>query len=223
MTGAVKESVANPYQALALLQSVAIERPLHRFTLEEYHRLIEQGFFQPDDRVELIEGILVDMSPLHPPHAGTVDSLKEDLVTNVKRQAKVRIQQPITLPQQITEPEPDFVLAVRTEDYRTKHPLPCDVLLVGEVSDSTLAYDRGKKAQLYAEAGIQEYWIVNLIDNVLEVYRDPVGSGSNAGYKIKLTYTPSEKIAPLALPNCHLDLATVFFGPTDDVLPDTEE
>lgn len=223
MTVAVKELISDQYLTIDLLQSVAVERPLHRLTLDKYHWLIEQGFFQPDDRVELIEGVLVDMSPLGPPHADTVDSLTEELVTKVKRRAKVRIQQPITLPEQTTEPEPDFVLAARTQVYRTKHPLPADVLLVGEVSDSTLAYDRGKKARLYAEAGIQEYWIVNLIDNVLEVYRNPMGSGSNAGYKTKLTYPPNEKIAPLALPTCHIDLTTVFFGAVDDVSPEAEE
>ncbi|MEZ4735387.1 MAG: Uma2 family endonuclease [Caldilineaceae bacterium] len=223
MTVAVKEVVVERNQILDWHYTVGAERPLHRFTLEEYHWLIEQGFFQPDDRVELIEGVLVDMSPLHPPHADTVASLTEELVTKVKRRAKVRIQQPITLPEQITEPEPDFVLALRTEEYRTKHPLPADVLLVGEVSDSTLAYDRGKRARLYAEAGIQEYWIVNLVDNVLEVYRDPLGSGSNAGYQTKLIYPPDAKIAPLALPNCRLELTTIFFGTVDGMSPDIEE
>ena len=222
MTIAVKELVAEQYLPIDLLQSVALDRPLHRFTLEEYHWLIEHGFFQPEDRVELIEGFLVEMSPMHPPPADTVDSLTEELVLKVKQRAKVRIQQAITLPEQTTEPEPDFVLAIRRQNYRTKHPLPADVLLVGEVSDSTLAYDRGKKTRLYAAAGIQEYWIVNLVDNVLEVYRNPMGSGNNADYKVKLTYMPSEKVAPLALPTCHIDLNTVFFGIVNVVSPDTE-
>ncbi len=223
MRGAVKELVADQYEPTNVLYSVALERPLHRFTLAQYHWLTEHGFFQPEDRVELIEGFLVEMSPLNPLHADTVDALMEELVNKVKRRAKVRVQQPITLPEQVTEPEPDFVLAVRTEDYRKKHPLPTDLLLVGEVSDSTLAYDRGKKARLYAAAGIQEYWIVNLIDNVLEVYRNPMGSGSNAGYKVKLTYTPDDQIAPLALPACRITLATVFFGDAAHDDPAAEE
>jgi len=203
--------------------NVVVERSLHRLTLDEYHWLIEQGFFQPEDRVELIEGVLVDMSPLRPLHSGTVEALNEELITKVKRRASVRTQQPITLPEQTTEPEPDFVLARRTENYRTRHPLPSDILLVGEVSDSTLAYDRGKKLRLYAKAGISEYWIVNLVNNVLEVYRDPMGSGSSADYKTKLTYQPNAKVAPAALPNCRIDLNTVFFGLVDVVSPDTEE
>jgi len=223
MTVAVKELVVDQHQAIDLLQSVAIERPLHRFTLEKYHWLIEHGFFQPEDRVELIEGFLVEMSPMHPPHAFTVDSLTEELITKIKRRAQVRMQQPITLPKQITEPEPDFVLAVRAQYYRTRHPLPADILLVGEVSDSTLAYDRGRKARLYAEARLPEYWIVNLIDNVLEVYHDPMGSGNKAGYKSQLIYKPGETVAPIALPTCHIDLTTIFFGTADDLLPDTEE
>ena len=202
---------------------IVAERPLHRLSLDQYHWLIEQGFFQPEDRVELIEGILVDMSPLGPQHADAVDALLEELVTKIKRRARVRIQQPITLPELTTEPEPEFVLATRTQVYRTKHPLPADVLLIGEVSDSTLAYDRNRKMRLYAAAGIQEYWIVNLVDNVLEVYRDPIGSGSSADYKTKLKYQPSTKVAPAALPNCRIDLNTVFFGLVDDAAPDREE
>lgn len=223
MTVAIKELVADQYLTIDLLQSVAVERPLHRLTLDEYHWLIEQGFFQPEDRVELIEGILVDMSPLGPQHADAVDALMEELVTKIKRRARLRIQQPITLPEQTTEPEPDFVLAVRTQVYRTRHPLPADVFLVGEVSDSTLAYDRGKKLRLYAAAGIPEYWIVNLVDNVLEVYRDPMGSGSSADYKTKLTYQPNAKVAPAALPTCRIDLNIVFFGLVDNASSDTEE
>lgn len=223
MTLAVKETVVERNQPLDWHYDVGADRTLHRLSLDEYHWLIEQGFFQPEDRVELIEGVLVDMSPLRPPHAGAVDALHEELITKVKRQATVRTQQPITLPEQTTEPEPDFVLANRTGNYRTRHPLPEDILLVGEVSDSTLAYERGKKLRLYAAAGIQEYWIVNLVNTVLEVYRDPMGDGSNAGYQIKLTYQLSAKVAPVALPNCPIDLHTVFFGLADDVSPDIVE
>ncbi|MCB0062484.1 MAG: Uma2 family endonuclease [Caldilineaceae bacterium] len=222
MAVAVRETV-HAHQAAHRLPDVISERPLHRFTLDEYHWLIENGFFQPEDRLELIEGYLVETSPLGPPHAGVVDSVMEELVAKVKRRAKVRIQQPITLPQQTTEPEPDFVLARRTDTYRARHPFPEDILLVGEVSDSTLAYDRGKKARLYAEAGIQEYWIVNVIDGVLEVYRDPIGSGNNADYRTKLTYTADETVTPLALPNCRIDLVPIFYEDVDDVLAEEDE
>lgn len=223
MPVAVKETVVERNQLLDWHYDVGAERTLHRLSLNEYHWLIEQGFFQPEDRVELIEGVLVDMSPLGPQHANAVDALTEELVTTVKRRARVRIQQPVTLPEQTTEPEPDFVLATRRQVYQTTHPRPADVLLIGEVSDNTLAYDRSKKLRLYAAAGIQEYWIVNLVNNVLEVYRDPIGTGNNAGYQTKLTYQPNAKVAPVALPDCHLDLQTVFFGLDDGVSPDTEE
>lgn len=189
---------------------VAAERPLRRLTLDDYHWLIEHGFFQPQDRVELIEGYLVEISPFHPRQAGAVDAMMEALMFAVQRQAQVRIQQPITLPEQSTEPEPDFVLALRQENYRLKHPHPDDIYLVGEVSDSTLLYDRGKKAQLYAAARIPEYWIVNMVDNVLEVYREPMGSRGNADYRIKLTYMATDAIAPLALPACSIQLATIL-------------
>jgi|LakMenEpi03Aug12_release.lakeMendotaPanAssembly.Ray.scaffolds.fasta_scaffold147847_3 Uma2 family endonuclease len=223
MTVAVRETVVERNQILHWNDDIVAERPLHRLTLDEYHWLIERGFFQPEDRVELIEGVLVDMSPLGPQHADTVDALMEELVTKVKRRARVRMQQAVTLPEQTTQPQPDFVIAMRTQTYRSKHPHPADVLVIGEVSDSTLTYDRGKKLRLYAAAGIREYWIVNLIDTVLEVYRDPIGSGSNAGYRTKLTYPASAKIAPVALPNCRIDLNIVFFGLVDDVSPDIEE
>lgn len=223
MTVAVQETVVERNQIPNWYFDVGATRALHRLSLDEYHWLIEQGFFQPEDRVELIEGVLIDMSPLGPQHADTVDALMEELVTKVKRRARVRMQQAVTLPEQTTQPQPDFVIATRTQEYRTKHPHPADMLLIGEVSDSTLAYDRGKKLRLYADAGIQEYWIVNLIDNVLEVYRDPIGSGSNADYETKLTYKPNAIIAPVALSTCRIDLHTVFFGLVDVVSPDIEE
>ncbi|MEZ4870274.1 MAG: Uma2 family endonuclease [Caldilineaceae bacterium] len=213
-----KEPLVAPHHVTNLLPSAVAERSLHRFTLKEYHWLIEQGFFQPEDRVELIEGFLVERSSIHPPHAATMDWLTEEFVVKVRRQAKVRIQQPITLPEQVTEPEPDFALARRMQEYRTHHPLPVDLLLVGEVSDSTLACDRNKKARFYAAARIAEYWIVNLIDNVLEVYRDPMGSGDNANYQVKLTYTADKKVAPQALPDCIIDLSTTFLRATDELL-----
>jgi len=206
-----------------LAQTVPSDRPLHRFTLEEYHWLIEHGFFQPEDKVELIEGYLVEMSPLYPPHAAAVDALMEELISKTSQRVRVRIQQPITLPTQATEPEPDFVLAAKSENYRKKHPYPADIILVGEVSDSTLAYDRGKKAQLYAEAGIREYWIVNINDSVLEIYRNPTGQGTHAGYQTKLTVTAEEEVAPLALPDCNIDLVPIFYETVEELPADLEE
>lgn len=221
MTTAVRDYVEQ-LQDTHALPDVVLERSLHRLTLDDYHWLIEHGFFQPEDRVELIEGYLVEMSPLHPPHAAAVDAMMEELIAKIQRHAQVRIQQPVTLPAQTAEPEPDFVLAVRTGNYRIRHPLPTDILLIGEVSDSTLAYDRGKKARLYADAGIQEYWIVNLVDDVLEVYRDPMGSGNNADYQTKLTYSADEEITLLSLPDCRIKLTLVFHDAVDDILPDEE-
>ena len=186
------------------------ERRIRRFTLSEYHWLIERGFFHPDDRVELIRGQLVEMSPIHPPHASTVTRLARILDRWVEEPLVVRSQQPITLAGQISEPEPDVVLAApagSSDEFDQRHPLPAEVLLVCEVSDSTLAFDRKTKLSLYASAAIQEYWLVNVYERTLEVYRDPGLSGRRMTYRQQIKVPVGQKIAPLALPDCEIDPA----------------
>lgn len=143
------------------------------FTVAEYHRMGEAGILSESDRVELIEGELVAMSPVGSRHVGTVHILNQLLVVAVGNRGLVSVQSPIRLDDR-SEPEPDVaVLRPRADYYRTALPGPPDVLLVIEVSDSTLAYDRAVKAPLYAAHGLSELWIVDLVGQKIEVYRRP--------------------------------------------------
>ncbi len=187
---------------------------LRRFTLDEYHRLIESGFFDEDERVELIEGILVYMSPNNPPHIRAIIRLQRVFVTFFAREdVEVRMQGPVSMPELMTEPEPDLVISRESGgDLDARHPYPPDILLLMEVSDSSLAYDRARKGAIYARAGIPEYWIWNLVDGLLEVYRDPQAPASgDAVYQTKSTFGRGESVAPLAFPD--------FEVAVDDIMP----
>ena len=144
----------------------------HRITVEEYERMIAANVWPEDERLELIEGELVRMSPINAPHAAAVKRLTELLRDRLGKRALVGVQDPIVLDDQ-SEPEPDIsVLRRRADYYANAHPSPADVLLVVEVSDTTLEYDRDVKARLYARAGIPETWVVDLNgDRVIE-FRD---------------------------------------------------
>jgi Uma2 family endonuclease len=187
------------------------ERPLRRFSVDEYHWLIEHGFFGKDDPVELIDGYLVQMSPIRPPHAYCAGQLYQAFVLQLRGAAAVRSQQPITLPAQTSEPEPDLVLAASpAERYSTRHPGPEDILLLVEVADATLPSDRTTKQRLYARAGVPEYWIVNLPERVVEVHRQPHAAGQDAGYQERQTVNAGVSFAPAAFPACKIDFSQVF-------------
>ena len=181
--------------------------PLRRFTLDEYHSLIETGFFDEDERVELLEGVLVSMSPIYPPHANAVDLLLLVFSSLLTRGGiRLRVQAPISITDSESEPEPDLILLKDMgAAFAERHPGPSEVFLLVEVAESSLKIDRSKKRALYAQAGIAEYWIWNLVDNVLEVYRDPRSSSSGeALYQTKLTLSQGMSIAPLAFPDFHV-------------------
>jgi Uma2 family endonuclease len=147
------------------------------FTIEQYHRMYEAGVLTENDRVELIRGEIMHMSPLGTRHAACVMRLNELLNQLVGNRTILGIQSPIVLPPD-SEPQPDVILLRRRDDYyESSHPTFADVYLLVEVADSTIGFDRNIKMPLYAEAGIKEYWIVNLNDNCIEVYRNPATSG----------------------------------------------
>ncbi len=144
-------------------------------TVAEYHRMGEVGILTERDRVELIEGELIAMSPIGSEHSGTVNALNRMLVLAVGDRGVVAVQNPVQL-DDLSEPEPDFaVLKPREDDYRKATPRPEEVLLIIEVADSSLAYDRAVKRSLYARHGIPEFWIVNLVAGEVEVCRTPSG------------------------------------------------
>jgi Uma2 family endonuclease len=137
---------------------------------------MESGIICEGERVELISGQIFTMAAKGTRHTVATTRLIEELPRLIERRAIVRCQDPITLPNN-SEPEPDIVVArLRSDDYINSHPSPADVILVIEVADSTIKFDRETKAPLYATAGISEYWIVNLIDDRLEIYRQPEGN-----------------------------------------------
>jgi Uma2 family endonuclease len=149
--------------------------PRRLLTVSEYHRMAAAGILTEDDRVELIEGELVAMAPIGSEHAGTVNALTRLLVLALGTRGIVSVQNPVRLDER-NEPQPDFaVLRPRPDDYRRALPGPDDVLLVIEVAESSLPYDRGPKRALYARHGLAELWIVDLAAGAVEVHRGPAG------------------------------------------------
>ena len=153
-----------------------IEATKKLFTVEEYYALAKAGILGPEDRVELIDGEIFQMSPIGNRHLGCVNRANRLFVTSFMGRAVVSCQHPVQL-SNYTEPEPDIaLLRFRTDDYTGKKPMPEDAVLILEVSDTTLGFDRKVKLPRYALAGIPEVWIENLNDDELLVYRDPDGS-----------------------------------------------
>jgi Uma2 family endonuclease len=146
----------------------------HRFTVDEFHRLGEARVLSEDDRVELIDGDIVHMTPIGPRHASCVRRLIALLPPLAAGRAIVDVQDPLRLGTH-DEPQPDVVLLTRRPDfYRDAHPGPTDALLVIEIADASIAYDRTVKLQRYGVAGVREVWIVNLSEDLIEVYRHAV-------------------------------------------------
>jgi Uma2 family endonuclease len=147
----------------------------HLVTLDEYDRMVESAVFEPEARIELIRGEIGDMPPPGSEQESTVARLDRLFNTLVRDAALVWPQgNSIGLPRSNSRPQPDVtILRWRGDYYAGKRPLPEDVILLVEVADSTLRFERGSKLQLYAESGIQEYWVVNLVNAVVEVYADP--------------------------------------------------
>jgi Uma2 family endonuclease len=190
-----------------------------RFTIDEYHRLIELKFLQESDRIELIRGELIQMVAKGTPHTvcGSIlcrqlDRLLGDSPSETLRErAVIRGQDPITLPNQ-SEPEPDVAIARgKDEDYLAHHPYPEDIFLVIEISDSTLNYDQTTKLEVYAEAGISDYWIVNLNVRQLERYSQPYQNAQgDFNYLSKQISLPHQSVAIPGFEDVLLNLSRIF-------------
>jgi Uma2 family endonuclease len=181
-----------------------------RWSKAEYYRLGELGFF-PGERVELIEGRIMVLSPQNPQHASHVDHIADVLRNAFGAGYRVRLQMPIDLGQ-TTEPEPDIVVVAGTSaQFLNAHPTSADLIV--EVSDTTLSYDRRRKGGLYARAGVADYWIVNLVHRRVEVYRAPVPDANRPyghRYSSRTDLTPPAVIAPLALPQAVVAVADLL-------------
>ena len=158
--------------------SALLDRPQrHPITAEEYLRMGEAGVFAPDARLELIEGEIIDMAPIGPPHAGIVARLNRWFVERAQGRAVVFPQNPIVA-SQLSVPQPDLLLLhPRADDYTRAHPRPADVFLAVEVADSTLRFDMRTKMPLYARCGFPEAWVVDVAARVVHVHREPGKAG----------------------------------------------
>ena len=172
-----------------------IETTKKLFTVDEYYRMADAGILTPDDRVELIDGEIIEMSPIGSRHLGCVNRATRLFTSAFGGRVVVSVQNPLWL-SNFTEPEPDVVLLKpRGDEYASKKPAAEDALLVLEVADTTLAYDRNVKLPRYAKAGVPEVWIENLQDDLLLVYRDPVGNA----YTTSLVFRRGESVSVAAL------------------------
>lgn len=176
---------------------IAPERP-RRIARAEYDQMVEMGLFQ-GERVELLHGVIIAMSPIAPTHASPVDLLMEALVPRLLGRARVRIQHPFYATDE-SEPEPDVAI-VPLADYSARHP--DRAYLIIEVADSSLRKDRQLKGPLYAASAVDEYWIVNVGEKIVEVYRDP----SANGWRSVTRHDESATIAPAAFPDVQLRVA----------------
>jgi Uma2 family endonuclease len=172
----------------------------------EYHRMGEAGILTRDDRVELIEGEVVAMAPIGSGHAGTINGLAELLFATMAGRAIVAVQNPVCL-DRCSEPQPDFALLRRRPDrYRDSHPTPADVLLLIEVADGSLRFDRLVKLPLYARHAIPEVWIVDLVGGAVEVCRQ---TGPD-GYAEITRLTRGASVTVLALPGLTLTVDSIL-------------
>ena len=168
--------------------------------------MAEQGVIAPDARVELLEGIIVDMAPIGPFHVGVTAALSRFLTLSGADRWLVMTQMPVRLSSD-TELQPDIMLVpFDLAEFKNRTVQPKDVLLLVEVSDTTVRYDRQRKLPLYAEAGIQEAWIVNLDDHFVEVHRDPVGNYYRKTQQVR----PGEFVSCLAFPDVRVDVGELL-------------
>ncbi len=180
---------------------------MHRFTADDIDRMAEAGVLSPEDHVELIDGRVVAMSPIGPRHAQILSVLVHAFAPVMDR-AIFRPQNPLRLSRH-DQPEPDFALVRPPHGrYGERHPVAADTLLIVEISQSSLGYDREIKLPLYARAGVQEVWIVDLNHDRIEVHRDPGAEGYGDSDEVG----PNESVSPQAFPDLILDVGVLLKG-----------
>ncbi|MBW4550694.1 MAG: Uma2 family endonuclease [Aphanocapsa sp. GSE-SYN-MK-11-07L] len=180
-----------------------------RFTVSEYHRMSELGILVPTERTELVNGQIIAMAAKGTLHTSAVLLTQDLLSDRLGKRVFVKSQDPIRLNDD-SEPEPDIVLAVRDPlAYSDHHPTAAEVLLVIEIADSSLKYDLETKAPLYAKAGISEYWVLDVVERKLHVFRQP----GELEYQRQTILAETLEIAPLAFPDCAIAIR--------DLLPPT--
>ena len=170
---------------------------VRKFTVEEYHKLIEDSFFAENEKFELVEGWIVNKMSRNPPHDVAIDKTHEALQACLPKEWRIRIQSGITTAD--SEPEPDLAVVLGPADrYLDHHPEPFEIAMVVESSYTSLDFDRADKGRVYAVAGVPVYWILNVVDAQVEVYTDPSGSDGAAGYRVQEVFT-GEDLVPLMI------------------------
>lgn len=194
------------------LPILALRAGFHRFSVPEYHQLIEIGVLTEDDNLELLEGYLVNKMARNPPNNRVIQRGNRRFLQMLPPGWDLRIQSAVTLPD--SEPEPDIAI-VRggDQDYENRHPGPDDIGLLIEVSDSTLDGDRIDKGRIYARAGIPVYWIINLVDRQVEVYTQPSGPTAAPAYGQQATFPPGSLLA------LELEGSLIARFPVSDLIP----
>ncbi|HEY0556156.1 MAG TPA: Uma2 family endonuclease [Thermoanaerobaculia bacterium] len=177
---------------------------IRRWTREDYERMAEQGYFRPDERVELVDGVIYEMTPQNSWHASAIQAAQEALGPAFRKGYSLRIQMPLALGSG-SEPEPDLaVVRGHWRDFREAHPTTAALVL--EIADSTVFHDRERKSAIYAQAGIPDYWILNRLEACLEVHRDPKGGA----YQTRRILRAGETISPLARPEISILVAELL-------------
>ena len=187
--------------------SAVLEFPQrHAVSVAEYLRMGEAGVFQPEARLELVEGEILEMAPIGSRHGGTVNTLNRLFAQLLGERCVVAVQNPVALGDR-SMPQPDLaLLKSRGDDYTRSHPTASDVLLLIEVADTTRAFDVGTKVPLYARHGIAEVWVVDLTDRTVRVFRDP----GPAGYATEISAVGEDILHALAFPEIAIQLAKLF-------------
>ena len=179
----------------------------HRFSVEEFERMVEARVFAPEDRLELIEGEIIEMTPIGDPYASIVDRLTMVMTRRLGERTIVRVQGPVRFRSFRSRPQPDLAMLRARDDYYAKgSPGADDILLLIEVMDTSVDYDRRTKAPLYARAGVSEVWLVDTPADVVEVHRQP----SAGGYRDVRTCRRGERLTLLAFPDVTLAVEEVL-------------
>ncbi|MGB7347520.1 MAG: Uma2 family endonuclease [Pirellulaceae bacterium] len=185
------------------LSDVPVTLPV---TVEQYADLVAHGHFEnAKGKIELINGRIVQVNPQGPQHADPIDIFSEWSYQQVQQAFRIRIEKPLVLPSSSSTPEPD-VAWVKRQSYAQRHPGPEDILLVVEASVSSVAYDTGEKCDVYAQAGVPEYWQINVPRRQIRVHRDPDGEA----FRTITTHGVDESISPVCLPEATLRIGTLF-------------
>jgi Uma2 family endonuclease len=185
---------------------MVVELKRRQFTIQQYRQMLTSGVLQEGDRVELIEGEILEMAAVGSRHTSQVKRLNRIFSTRIAPSILISVQDPIELGPR-SEPQPDLaLLRFQADFYQSAHPQAEDVYLLVEVADTTLEYDRTIKAPMYAQAGIREYWIVNLVDGLIEVYTQP----HHQNYQQITRYRRGQTIAIQALPGLVFDVSEIL-------------